>query len=214
MSKERIKGWHLRPKRGDMEIIENLLRTHFGVEAKIEARPVNPYKEIFIKVTKALNAKVVVELGTGHGGSCGAFVTALKETGGRLYSVDINWEQEVTKLCIQKHMSRGDPVTFIHGDSVEVGKKWSKGDIDILYCDSDHGYEHVLNELETWGRFNPKIILLHDMFYGKDIIGGPYRAAKEYAEKHGKLFVVLKFEVGLGIIAMRDMRVIAYDNNI
>lgn len=193
-----VEGYHLQVKREDMEIVKRVLES-LAIEVKIPEKADFSLVDIFSVITKALNAKLVVELGTGMGFSCSAFISALKETGGILYSVDINPEAADVKPTIQKYSGTDAPVIFIQGDSVTVGRAWIKGDIDVLYCDSDHTYGHVLTELETWARYHPKIILVHDTLVRGGEINEPYKAIKEYAEREGKPFVNLTFTEGLGI---------------
>lgn len=110
---------------------------------------------------------------------------ALKQAGGQLYSIDLQlyeWVIETTKKL------KDEPVVFIKGDSVEVGRAWDKGDIDILLCDSDHSKERVLNELEAWTKYNPKIIFIHDLFFPDGSIAPPFEAVKEFAIKTGRPF--------------------------
>lgn len=161
--------------------------------------------------TVLLKAKIVIELGTGPGNSTEMFIKAVKLTGGKVYSWDINseWSQ---KFMNRRSLS-GDPadslpsnyhkyITFNVGDSIEAGRKWDKGNIDVLYCDSNHGYRHVLTELEIWGKYNPKIIFIHDTGGPgtKMVLGHPFRAGKEYAEKTGRIFFNLLTHHGVAVI--------------
>lgn len=150
----------------------------------------------FISTTMALKAKKVVELGTGQGYSGGCFAIALRLTGGKLYSVDINAKNDVYEIL----KDYKDIIEYIVDDSIKAGEKWDKGDIDILFCDSDHSYGRVIGELETWGRFNPKIIFIHDTLNVAKEIVDPYRAGTDYAEKHGKTFFNFPVPYGLGVI--------------
>ena len=160
-------------------------------------------EHIYTVTTMALKAKLVVELGTGTGNSSNAFLAGLKVTGGMLYSVDLYPQRPDVKPTIER-LKGEKRVTFIKGDSVKVGKEWDKEGIDILLCDSNHGKRHVLKELEAWGKFNPKIIFIHDTLTPDKNYGSPYFAGKEYAEKHGKVFMHLdtcpEGSPGLGVI--------------
>lgn len=161
--------------------------------------------------TVLLKAKIVIECGTGPGGSLETFIKAVKLTGGRVYTWDIN--PEWSKKFKARRSVPGDPadtlpsnyekhVTFNVGNSIEAGRAWDKGNIDVLYCDSNHGYNHVLSELEIWGKFNPKIIFLHDTGGPgtKMVLGHPFRAAMEYAGKTGRTFFNLLTHHGVGVI--------------
>lgn len=184
-------------------------------KASVEAsgvKIVSPHRHypLFI-ATVLLKAKTVIELGTGPGASLETFIKAVKLTNGRVYTWDINPEYE--KQFRNRRVIPGDPanslptnyekyVTFNIGDSRPAGRKWNKGDIDVLYCDSNHGYPHVQEELEVWGQFNPKIIFLHDTGGPgtKMVIGHPIRAAMEYAKKKGRTFFNLLTHHGMGVI--------------
>lgn len=156
-------------------------------------------EDIYTSTTLALNAQVVVELGTGSGVSANAFLKGLHETGGVLYSVDNYLYPEVKDTV--KSLKEETGFNFIYGDSVEVGKAWDKGDLDILLCDSDHTESHVLNELETWLHHHPKIVFIHDLVQPDMSLAPPYYACDKYAKAHNKLFVaLLKKYPGLGII--------------
>jgi len=154
-----------------------------------------------------LKAKIIVELGTCLGFSTDAFLKGLRITDGILYSVDLHPESEETASTIAR--LKDEPrFKFIANDSIEVGKTWNRGGIDILLCDSDHAKLHVLAELEIWSRFNPKIIFVHDMWeHGKE--GPPYYACLEFAAKYGKPFEIrgIREGPGVGIIKWQNVSV-------
>lgn len=154
---------------------------------------------VYFTTALALKAKVVVELGTGIGHSTESFLPALRLTDGRLYSVDVYPHGPGGPLMVKQTIQRlrGESrVTFISGDSVEVGKGWDKGDIDVLLCDT----HNTGPELEVWGRFNPKVIFVHDTLTANKEIGDTYHVAKAYAQRHGRVFFNLCIPFGLGVI--------------
>jgi len=148
----------------------------------------------------SLNAKHVVELGTGPGWSLRYFLGALKITDGRITSVDLRPEAADVAHTLQRY--KDEPrVTFVKGDSVEVGKNWSQGPIDVLLCDSDHSKDHVLKELTIWSKYGPKIIFIHDLYLPDGNLGPPYYACEEFARITGRKFVILfNKHPGLGAI--------------
>ena len=105
-----------------------------------------------------------------------------------LYSIDIN---DIGFVFDEKYWK------FIKSDSIEYLKKVSKNDnIDLVFIDDWHSYEHVKEELEILDKIiSPStIILIHDLMYGNtcpyyhtDLTlksgqwanGGPYRAVAE-----------------------------------
>lgn len=138
-------------------------------------------------------AKTIIELGVRNGDTTLPLALAAKLNGGHLYSVDIN---PTTYLLPTDLMI--DVQTFIQSDAIEFLNKWdSQKNIDLIYIDDWHSYEHVKKELEILdSKISPStIILLHDLMYGEtcpfyhaDLTdsageqwknGGPYRAVAE-----------------------------------
>lgn len=110
-----------------------------------------------------MNAQLVVEIGLGPGDSTSVFLLAMKETGGRLVSIDIESqpvaESKVDLLGLRNRWE------FVCQPSQEVGKQWdARRKIDILLIDGLHTYKQI--ELE-YKLFKPHIrqggyILFHD----------------------------------------------------
>lgn len=98
--------------------------------------------------------KIVVELGTRGGESTTALLAAVNDSGGKLYSIDIQ------NCNIYPHEANWK---FIQGDDMEIVKTWNLK-IDHLFIDTLHTYEHTLAELRSWGKFVQPwgIITLHD----------------------------------------------------
>jgi len=67
----------------------------------------------------------------------------------------------------------------------------------VLYADSDHGYDHVIDELRTWGWFEPKIIFVHDT---KGFDGEVIRAAQKYAQEQRKQCFNFDYAYGWAVI--------------
>lgn len=96
---------------------------------------------------KEMKAKIVMELGTNYGFSTREFSKALRETGGRLYSVDINppidnWPQKINFPV--------DNVTFVQHDSLTVDISTMKEPLDLLFVDDRHTYRHLLQILRRY----------------------------------------------------------------
>jgi predicted O-methyltransferase YrrM len=137
-----------------------------------------------------LNAKHVVELGTGQGWSLKYFLDALKITDGRITSIDLRPEAPDVSPTLERY--KNEPkVTFMKGDSVEIGRNWNQGPVDIVLCDSNHSKEHVLNELNVWSQYSPKIMFVHDLYLPTGELAEPYFACEEFARVTGKKFVIL-----------------------
>lgn len=98
--------------------------------------------------------KIIVELGTREGESTTALLAAVNDSGGKLYSIDIQ------NCNIYPHEINWK---FIQGNDMEIVKTWNLK-IDHLFIDTSHTYEHTLAELRSWGSFveHLGIITLHD----------------------------------------------------
>jgi cephalosporin hydroxylase len=156
-------------------------------------------EDVYTASVLELDAKIVVELGTGRGQSLRAFLEGLKQTKGQLYSVDRYPMKDDVKPTID--LFRSNPyVKFVTGNSVTVGQNWTHK-IDILLCDSAHSKEHVLKELESWMKFEPKLAFIHDTRNPKLEKDGPYYGAEQYAKQKGIFFeeIITDFP-GLGLI--------------
>ena len=142
--------------------------------------------------------KIVVELGVRNGNSTVALLAAVNDSGGHLYSVDI-------AAChgVQERYKDEPNWTFIHGDDMEVVKRWNKS-IDHLFIDTSHTVDHTLMELQEWGKWVKQggIITLHDI-YG---LGGErsevWDAIEQHMkENHGKYdFKTFEKSYGLGVL--------------
>jgi len=148
-------------------------------------------------------AKVMVELGTGHGDATSMFNEVAKITDGMVYTIDISSE------VLGRERLKNEPrVVFILSDSIKATESWDKGDIDVLYCDSDHSYERVYGELMAWEKFHPKVVFVHDPLLPDraeppqnwDTPTFPYFAMRDYCKKSGRVFFCFNFPQGLGLI--------------
>lgn len=149
----------------------------------------DPHISVMIAASIAINARVFVELGTGPGLATEAFSDLAKFTNGIVYTID-KYPDKPTVSETKKRLADRDNIIFVADDSVEAGEKWDKGEIDVLFVDSDHAYRHVLNELEVWSRHNPKLIFVHDIRRMKSREwNDPYYAMRDFCEKKKKKFI-------------------------
>ncbi len=109
----------------------------------------------FVRVADELQAQTVIELGTRGGVSTVAWLYAMEELDGHLWSVDLG------DLPERKH----DRWTFIEGNDIDpkVVKQLPDG-ADIVFIDTIHTYQHTLAELNVYiHKVRPGgKILLHD----------------------------------------------------
>lgn len=143
--------------------------------------------------------KVVVELGVREGISTAALLAAVNDSGGHLYSVDIDACPEARKL------HGGEPNwIFIRGDDMEVVKGWNKP-IDHLFIDTRHTFDHTLNELREWGKWVKLggIITLHDLYvYEASGRSEVLDAIEQYMKENQGKYRLKAFEgsYGLGLL--------------
>ena len=120
----------------------------------------------------------VVETGVHHGVTTAFILTAMKETGGRLYSIDLpNAKYQTDNQSNQNDALLGPETGFLVpqdlrtnwqlmvGDSRELLPTLltSIGPIDIFHHDSMHTYEHMKFEFETaWPHLRDGGLLLSD----------------------------------------------------
>lgn len=94
-----------------------------------------------------LDAKLVLELGVRDAVSTSAFLAALEQTGGQLYSVDINVPQHKINEYDDPRWSffQGLSTHPMVTDLAELA-----GPFDIVFVDTDHTYELTRDEIVAW----------------------------------------------------------------
>lgn len=179
------------------------------IDAVLEGKRYKEYYDILHDSVLAIDAKVIIDLGTFMGLSAEAFAKAADKTGGKVYTVDIAAADDPIRKeaynLSRERLGMRDNVELIQGDSIAVGEQWDKGDVDLVFCDSDHSYERVAGELMIWGGYNPKVFFIHDTVKSEGSYGYPFCAMRDYAEKMNKPFFnfdLRVFNPGLGVIVM------------
>lgn len=152
---------------------------------------------------KLPSEKVVVELGVRWGDSTTAFLAAVNDSGGRLYSVDMLSPSGGAIAYLETEPNW----TFILGDDMNIVKTWDKP-INHLFIDTTHTFEHTLSELREWGKWvKPKgIITLHDLYAQVDsvptgVIPAINKFIEETPEKYD--FTIFPDSYGLGLLRRR-----------
>lgn len=99
------------------------------------------------QLTEAAGAKRVVEIGTSTGYSGLWFALALRATGGKLTTYEIDPERAKTARANFKKAGVDELITVVVGDAHEEVKKYTE-QIDVLFLDADkEGYIDYLNKL-------------------------------------------------------------------
>lgn len=174
--------------------------------AEVAATPSDIYEHlpVFVDMVKKGNVQTVIELGTRTGVSTIAWLYALEQTGGHLWSVDMDAKPAIGDY---PHW------TFIQGDD-EDQRVYSRLPLnaDILFLDTSHHYQHTKRELELYRRFVKRggLIVCHDTELPIPE-GHPHgdpafpvkRAIEEFVEQYGYRWQNLPNCWGLGIIEVR-----------
>jgi predicted O-methyltransferase YrrM len=123
-----------------------------------------PDGRLLRQLTETIDAKRVVEIGTSTGESAVWFALALRKTGGKLYTHEI--DPEMVEVASANFIKAGvdDLITIIEGDAHETVKQ-HKEPIDILFLDADKaGYIDYLKKLLPVVRPGG-LIIAHNMRY-------------------------------------------------
>ena len=114
------------------------------------------------QLTEALGAKRVVELGTSTGESGLWFSMALRKTGGKLYTHDIDPGRIAVARENFKRAGVEDIVVITEGDAHQTATK-NNDPIDVLFIDAEkEGYDAYLKELLPYVRPGG-LIIAHNM---------------------------------------------------
>lgn len=126
----------------------------------IQPTDIHEHLQTLYMLTVELNLNNILELGTRTGESTIALLLAAKELGGKMTSVDIDpcneAKEKVRKLGLDPYWN------FIQGDDLKLS--W-KEQIDHLFIDTSHTYEHTMLEFKKFEPFVRKggLITLHDI---------------------------------------------------
>lgn len=118
-------------------------------------------------LTESIGAKNAVEVGTSTGYSGLWFALALRKTGGKLTTFEIDPEVAKTARGIFAKAGVDDLITVVVGDAHEAVTKL-EGPIDIVFIDADKpGYRDYLDKLLPLVRPGG-LILAHNIFAASD----------------------------------------------
>ncbi len=162
----------------------------------------------FLYETAKSREKVrVLELGTRQGNSTLAFLAAAEAADGHVWSCDIF--PVLSDPNGMRPWSRHPRWTFIQGDDMDVALQARLPlEVDVLFIDTSHLYEHTLQELHA---FMPRVApggvgLFHDTDLYMNVSGvqDDYpqvsKALNEYCRQTGQSWENITGEYGLGII--------------
>lgn len=108
----------------------------------------------FKNLVRKLDADpVIVNIGAGAGTSGLAALEAREDS--FVYTIDIQDENSPTGCLfaereVVKRAGKLHRLRQIHGDSKDVGKRWTRGQVDMVYVDGDHSYEGCKQDILIW----------------------------------------------------------------
>ena len=128
--------------------------------------------------------RLIVELGTRGGESTRVFLAAAKMNDAKVLSVDI-------EDCSGLELPHRDRWSFVKTDDIEFGLKgfavWCaaanlKPQIDLLFIDTSHLYEHTKQEIEIWSPLlaDGGVMIFHDTNMGQGVYGRLDRSVGRY----------------------------------
>ena len=164
----------------------------------------------FLRDTAASYSKpVVIEFGTRGGNSTSCFLAAAEAAGGQVWSVD---------TCVPQVPGWWHSLDRWHflqaSDTSPEAREWLPAQCDVLFIDTDHQYQHTLDELAMHlPRVRPGgVVLLHDTEWEQtgatpdecrqlDAPGGTVTAAlNDWCAKTGMTWENRPGSYGIGII--------------
>jgi cephalosporin hydroxylase len=174
------------------------------------------YMDVLSNACTEVKAKTVIELGVRYGASTIAFLYAMYNENGELWSVDCSFpvtdpETGLDLLSSQGPLGCVDYWTFLLGyDTSPMIRQALPQGCDILFIDTNHVYEETLVELEV---YLPRVrrggrVLLHDTFIettGNDPKPDPTlwpvrNAVEEFCVEHNFDYAFIDTYPGLGTI--------------
>ena len=177
------------------EKLEHSVRPRNHLEAHmVRQTEIHEHLATLNLLTVELGLKTVLELGTGEGESTIALLEAVRQTGGRVYSIDVSPCEKahatIRAYGLEKYW------TFLQGDSLKI--RWDKP-IDHLFVDTYHTFSHTLRELKKYEPYvrSGGIVTLHDIVTWPGVL----RAVNKYVADRPDLRLYKYFNCnGLAIV--------------
>lgn len=141
---------------------------------------------------------VVIECGTGRGGSAFFFASILQLIGkGRVISVDAHKRQPLDSSGKERVTDYYNRVEFIYGNSVApeifsaIKEKIKPDDVVLVDLDSDHGAEHVSKEMKL---YSDLVTPGSYMIVEDGIVAGPTIAIDSFLKQDDRFIAELAWE--------------------
>lgn len=127
-----------------------------------------------------LKPKVILELGTGYGTSTSFMALAAKQVGGKVYSCDKTSRPNIKENLDALNLD----IELLVMDDLSLAKIWDKK-VDLLYIDTDHGFEQTKSELEAFIPFLSERgeCFIHDVLH-MGHYQGEFNAVMEFIQNY------------------------------
>jgi cephalosporin hydroxylase len=157
---------------GKGQLKKNLaeIRRHIAVKKS----DISDHLETIFTECLDIEAKLIVELGVGDGESTFVFERVARLWGAVLVSVDIEDCRNVSSYRDRTFVQMDD-IAFASSFDEWCRKRGIEPQIDILFIDTSHLYDHTVAEIRSWFPFladRAKVLFhdtnMHDVFVRKD----------------------------------------------
>jgi len=196
-------GFVERLNRGALRKVVEDIREHVSVKKT----DISDHLETIFTECLDIEAKLIVELGVGDGESTFVFERLAKLWGAVLVSVDVEDCRRVSSYK-QRIFVRQDDIAFAATFDQWCRNKRIDPQIDILFIDTSHLYDHTVSEIGSWFPLlaeRAKVLFhdtnMHEVFTRKDgskgqgwdnergviraiedYFGGPFNEEKDFIE--------------------------------
>lgn len=119
---------------------------------------ISSHLESMYTYTHDMKPSIIVECGVSTGESSKVFSTVNQELGSKVFGVDVN------ECPVYSNIHNG---TFIHMDDcsyADIYQKQYGANVDVLFIDTSHMYDHTKQEIEKWFPLlsNRALVMFHD----------------------------------------------------
>lgn len=181
---QRKLGWKPQPEM--LSMLARLLREHYGLERFLPApmRVPGLHRVDISKLIGLLGLKRGAEVGVAAGEHSEILCQNIPDID--LLCVDY-WANAWSKKLYGPAQKRLAPynATLVKARSVDAAKDIPTGSLDFVYIDASHDFDHVIEDLVTWGRKVRRGGVMSGHDYDRSHMKGVVPAVDAYTKAHG-----------------------------